>query len=230
MKYSYHKLVRDKIVENIEAKGSICKYRILEEKEYSQELDRKLLEEANEFIENHNIEEMADLLEVIESIQKNEKMNESRLKEIKEQKAIKKGSFAKKIFLEDVIEEDTNIERQISQKEKQKSLWEALEVRNSLKEVQAYIKNVNSIRGFESQPVQDTMLLLTEEIGELAKAIRKNATNMKIDENKINHYDSIESEVADCFYVLTSVCNKLNIDLFTCLKEKEKQNIERKWN
>ena len=57
------------------------------------------------------------------------------------------------------------------------------------------------------------MLLLLEKVGELAKAIRKNATNMSIDNSKINHYDTIESEVADVFIVLSSICNKLNIDL-----------------
>ena len=65
------------------------------------------------------------------------------------------------------------------------------------------------------------MLLLLEKVGELAKAIRKNATNMSIDNSKINHYDTIESEVADVFLVLSSICNKLNIDLYKALKDKE---------
>ena len=65
------------------------------------------------------------------------------------------------------------------------------------------------------------MLLLLEKVGELAKAIRKNATNMSIDNSKINHYDTIESEVADVFIVLSSICNRLNIDLYKALKDKE---------
>ena len=65
------------------------------------------------------------------------------------------------------------------------------------------------------------MLLLLEKVGELAKAIRKNATNMSIDNSKINHYDTIESEVADVFIVLSSICNKLTIDLYKSLKDKE---------
>lgn len=65
------------------------------------------------------------------------------------------------------------------------------------------------------------MLLLLEKVGELAKAIRKNATNMSIDNSKINHYDTIESEVADVFIVLSCICNKLNIDLYKSLKDKE---------
>ena len=34
-------------------------------------------------------------------------------------------------------------------------------------------------------------------------------------------YDTIESEVADVFIVLSSICNKLNIDLYKSLKDKE---------
>ena len=52
---------------------------------------------------------------------------------------------------------------------------------------------------------------------------------MGIDNNKANHYDTIESEVADVFIVLCSVCNKLDIDLYKALKEKEQENINRIW-
>ncbi len=51
MKYIYNKLVRDKIPENID-KMELRKsnYKILEDKEYIEELDKKLFEEAHEFI------------------------------------------------------------------------------------------------------------------------------------------------------------------------------------
>ncbi len=100
---------------------------------------------------------------------------------------------------------------------------------NTLQEIQQYIKEVIKIRGFAEQEIEKTMLLLIEEVGELAKSIRKNATSMSIDKSKINHYDTIESEVADVFIVLNSVCNKLNIDLYKALKAKEEENIEREW-
>lgn len=114
--------------------------------------------------------------------------------------------------------------------ENQLKLWEELNDKNSLQEVQKYIKNVIEIRGFHKQEIEKTMLLLIEEVGELAKAIRKDATNMKIDESKINNYNSIKEEVADVFIVLNTVCNKLNIDMFEALKSKEKENISRTWN
>lgn len=112
----------------------------------------------------------------------------------------------------------------------QVELWNKLDEKNSLQEVQNYIKEVIKIRGFSEQEIEKTMLLLIEEVGELAKAIRKDATDMSVDNNKINHYDTIESEVADVFFVLNCVCNKLNIDLFKSLKEKERENIKREWN
>ena len=62
MTYKYNKLVRDKIPQNIETLGKKCNYYVLEEKEYEKELDKKLLEEANEFIADHSKEEIADLI------------------------------------------------------------------------------------------------------------------------------------------------------------------------
>lgn len=112
----------------------------------------------------------------------------------------------------------------------QLELYKNLNEQNSLRDVQKYVNKVNEIRGFNNQEVTKTMLLLTEEVGELAKAIRKNATDIKIDINKQFNYDTIESEVADVFYVLSCVCNKLNIDIFDCIKEKERKNINREWN
>ena len=111
----------------------------------------------------------------------------------------------------------------------QLELWNKLNESNTLPEIQNYIKEVIKIRGFDEQEIEKTMLLLLEEVGELAKSIRKNAIDMNIDKNKLNHYDSIESEVADVFIVLNSVCNKLNIDLYKALKDKEEENIKRKW-
>lgn len=111
----------------------------------------------------------------------------------------------------------------------QLELWNNLNEKSTLQEVQKYIKSVIEMRGFANQEIEKTMLLLLEEVGELAKSIRKDATNMSIDRAKINHYNSIESEVADVFIVLSSVCNKLNIDLYNALKDKEKENIDREW-
>ena len=112
---------------------------------------------------------------------------------------------------------------------KQLELWNNLNEDNTMKEVQTYIKEVIKIRGFADHSVEQEMLMLTEEMGELAKAVRKDAANLTVDKNKIKNYDTIESEAADVFIVLASICNKLNFDLFTAVKDKEKENIERLW-
>ena len=84
----------------------------------------------------------------------------------------------------------------------QKELHEELNNNCTLNDIQEYIKKVIDIRGFGNQPIEEEMILLTEEIGELAKAVRKEKTNMCIDENKAKNYDPIEGEIADIFIIL----------------------------
>lgn len=229
MKYIYNKLVRDKIPEEInKIKGRTAIYEIMDDNEYVKELNKKLLEEANEYIADNSIEELADLMEVVEAIMINTNIEMSQIQEKMKIKRDKKGGFKDKIYLKYVEENEKNIEENHLQ-EKQEQLLNRLNNTDDLRKIQQYIKNVIDIRGFGNQPIQDTMLLLLEEVGELAKAIRKNATGMSIDKNKICNYDTIESEIADVFIVLSSICNKLNIDMYNSLVEKEMENIKRNW-
>lgn len=112
---------------------------------------------------------------------------------------------------------------------KQNQLYELLNENNSLNEIQDYIRKIIIIRGFSEQRVQDKMLLLLEETGELAKAIRKTLPEASIDYEKIENYTDIEEEIADVFIVLVSICNRLNINLYNALKKKEEKNIQRQW-
>lgn len=112
---------------------------------------------------------------------------------------------------------------------KQKELLNLLNEEKNIDQIQEYIKKVIEIRGFANQRVQDKMLLLLEETGELAKAIRKTLPEASIDYNKIENYTSIEEEIADVFIVLVSICNRLDINLYKAFENKEKKNIERKW-
>jgi len=112
----------------------------------------------------------------------------------------------------------------------QMDLLNALTDTSSLNEVQDYIKTVLDLRGFSDESIQETMLLLLEETGELAMSIRKTATNMSVDTEKMQNYDTVESEVADVLIVLLAVCNKMDINLFDALKGKEKKNCARKWS
>lgn len=73
------------------------------------------------------------------------------------------------------------------------------------------------------------MLLLIEEVGELAKSIRKNNSKLSIDYNRIDNFDSVENEIADVFIVLLSICNTMDIRIFESFVGKEEKNIERVW-
>ncbi len=111
----------------------------------------------------------------------------------------------------------------------QKELFEELKSSSTMSGIQLYIKKVLKLRGFANQTVKDKLLLLAEEVGELAKAVRKNSSGASVDPKRINNYDSVESEIADILIVLISIANVLDIDVFESLKEKEKINISRKW-
>lgn len=106
MKYIYNKLVRDKIPENINSmEGRKCNYKILNKDEYMEELDKKLFEEAHEFIEEHNTEELADLMEVIFAIMKDRNISIEDIETARQIKNSKKGSFNDRIYLIDVEQE-----------------------------------------------------------------------------------------------------------------------------
>ncbi len=112
-RYNYNKLVRDKIPEDIDRElGRKCKYRILNDTEYLKELNRKVIEEANEFIEENSIEELGDLMEVIKAIMKLKGYNMEEVEKAMETKKEKKGAFNNKIFLEYIDEEKRNLEEE----------------------------------------------------------------------------------------------------------------------
>ena len=111
----------------------------------------------------------------------------------------------------------------------QQELLKKLSNQSSINQIQSYIKEVMEVRGFNKEKPSDKILLLVEEVGELAKAIRKNENNLGIDKTKEYNYSSIESEIADVFIVLLSICDILNIDLLKAFLNKEEENIKRIW-
>ncbi len=112
-RYTYNKLVRDKIPENIDSEpGRKSKYRILDDKEYLTELNKKILEEANEFIEDNSIEELGDLMEVINALMKLKGYKMENVYKVMKEKADKKGAFNNRIYLEYVDEEKRNLEEE----------------------------------------------------------------------------------------------------------------------
>lgn len=101
--------------------------------------------------------------------------------------------------------------------------------KTSLNELQKYIEDMIKIRGFSGQTPEEVMLFLTEEMGELAKEVRK-SRKYKIDINKKENRElDIEGEIADVFIYILSMCNVMNIDLLQSFKDKEEKNCKREW-
>ena len=101
----YHKLVRDRIPEIIEASGKSCVTEILSDADYLELLGAKLDEELSEYHKDQNVEELADLLEVIYAAAKARGYTLEQLEVVRAEKASKRGAFEKKILLKEVIEE-----------------------------------------------------------------------------------------------------------------------------
>jgi len=109
----YNKLVRDKIPEIISSNTGVATTRILDNTEYLQELNKKLLEELQEYLADNNIEELADIVEVIYAILDYKKTSIEEFEQIRKSKANKRGAFSKKIFLEKVIEYEKDINKDL---------------------------------------------------------------------------------------------------------------------
>ena len=100
----YNKLVRNRIPEIIEASGKNCVTEVLTDEAYLKMLDAKLDEELAEYHADQNIEELADLLEVIRACAVARGHSVEELEHVRAEKAAKRGSFEKKILLKEVVE------------------------------------------------------------------------------------------------------------------------------
>ncbi len=100
----YYKLVRDRIPEIIESTGKTCTTEILTDDEYLKMVDAKLDEELAEYHQDQNIEELADLLEVIRAAAVARGYTLEELERVRAEKAAKRGGFEKKILLKEVQE------------------------------------------------------------------------------------------------------------------------------
>lgn len=104
---------------------------------------------------------------------------------------------------------------------------ELLNEKSSVAEIQKYIKDMKKDRKFDGVTIEREMMLFLEELGELAKAIRKK-TKGHLDIAK-EYEANVEEELADCFIYLLSIANMNNVDIFKAFKEKEKINCNRIW-
>ena len=100
----YNKLVRDKIPEIIESDGKTCEIEILSDGKYLEMIDAKLDEELAEYHKDQNLEELADLLEVIQAAAVARGYSVEELEALRAKKAEKRGSFHERILLKKVVE------------------------------------------------------------------------------------------------------------------------------
>jgi predicted house-cleaning noncanonical NTP pyrophosphatase (MazG superfamily) len=105
MKKDYNKLVRDLIPEIIQKSGNKCVISTLNDEDYAKELEKKLLEEVNEYLSDKNAEELADILEVLYALAALKGVTACELEQIRAKKSKARGGFENKIFLHSVIEE-----------------------------------------------------------------------------------------------------------------------------
>ena len=101
---TYNKLVRDRIPEIIEAGGKQCRVEVLSEEDYLRMADAKLDEELAEYHQDGNVEELADLLEVIYAAAAARGCSREELERIRAAKAEQRGGFEKRLLLIDVTE------------------------------------------------------------------------------------------------------------------------------
>lgn len=103
---TYNKLVRDRIPEIIESTGKAFTTRVLSEEDYLIELKKKSFEELEEYHDAETrkeaIEELADLMEIVCAFAKSHDATLEEIEAIRREKASKRGSFDKKIYLIEV--------------------------------------------------------------------------------------------------------------------------------
>lgn len=91
-----------------------------------------------------------------------------------------------------------------------------MEGKISIKYLQNYIK----AKDYNPELVKDYFLKLSEEVGELSKAIRKDLRSQNSDDIK----GTIDEEIWDVIYYTLAIANLYDIDMEQVIKIKEQMN------
>ena len=97
----------------------------------------------------------------------------------------------------------------------------------SLTELQEHLDKTCRENGWDKNSVTQVFLLFSEEIGELAKAIRKE-TGFK-GETKPENHDNLREEFADVLNYLMELANRFDVSLAEAYFEKHEINSHREW-
>lgn len=98
----YNKLVRDNIPQIISQNRQKAHISTLDSDQYNIALRKKLCEEVQEYLDSEDIEELADIMEVVEALTVFRGSTLDEVLKVKEKKAAKNGKFEKRLFLEKV--------------------------------------------------------------------------------------------------------------------------------
>lgn len=109
-----------------------------------------------------------------------------------------------------------------------KKIVQAMGPETSLAQLQEYVNLMVQVRGFDKESPQDCLLLLTEELGELAKEVRKSHTAIKSDVEKPDT-NNLEGEMRDVLMMLLALRRTLDVNLLEAFKDKELTNCRRRW-
>lgn len=97
----------------------------------------------------------------------------------------------------------------------------------TLGDLQKYVAAVCEERGWTKDAPAEKFALLIEEVGELAKAIRKRAG--LYEEQARQREVALEEEFADVLSYLLDLANAYHVDLEGAFRAKEEINQTRKW-
>lgn len=105
---------------------------------------------------------------------------------------------------------------------------ETIPKRADLVTLQSYVRKMVHLRGFGKETLRDVVLLFVEEVGELAKAVRKR-TGLKIASSDPGAHKDVDMELADCLIYLLDLANLAEVDLDAAFRAKEAINSRKVW-
>lgn len=85
---------------------------------------------------------------------------------------------------------------------------------------------MNIERGFSKENPSEKLVMVMEEVGELAKAVRQNIGLKFSDTTKKTE---LREELADVQILLLGLASLVEVDMFDAVQEKETKNNQRVW-
>lgn len=98
---------------------------------------------------------------------------------------------------------------------------------DNLTTLQRYVQDWEATKGLDQETVLEKCLVLMEEVGEVAKAIRKrNGQKLATDSNDPG---DVGEELADVLTLTCAIANRMGVDLTTAVERKSAKNRDRVW-